>query len=223
MKKLVITIILSSIALTGSVFAHDCDIVSGESNKIIDSIVTTYGKNTTIANPISTNSKILIKYTNVVPTEAFRQALINLKAYCCSQILSCTKAEKNNLPTKYPASAYLFDHLIDITMRRLDGIPSLAYGLKSVDPTALIRRNKITEIANSVPPNTPQAKEIEALYKNYWTLHEGETKNLYTVIEKYNDYNGEIPIISLADKYNTLCEITKMIYEQTKLNSNISI
>jgi hypothetical protein len=88
------------------VFANDCNVVLGTG---IESTVLVYNK----------------IYEKVLPSIAFKQALTNLKAYCClnGDRLSCSSGEKENLPTKYfPESIYLFDHLIDVAMRRLDGI-----------------------------------------------------------------------------------------------------
>ena len=117
---------------------------------------------------------------------------------------ACTDKEKENLPTQYPESAYLFDHLIDITMRRLDGITGLAYGL-SPDPTALKRREEIDKIANSAIGM--QASEIEKLYREYRQLHNNENFD----ITNYN--KNDFAIFSLRDKYNTLCDILKNLYE----------
>lgn len=100
-------------------------------------------------------------YLNVLPAEAFKRALINLKSYCCTQVnfkVSCSANDIQNIKPPYPESAFLFDHLIDVAMRRLDGDKKLAYGLDP-DPTALERRQKIAEIAgsaNGTPANTIQ-------------------------------------------------------------------
>lgn len=193
MKKSIITTILSIVALTGSVFAHDCGLVI---EKNLEEILSNY----------SINYK---EYTWVLPAEAFNQALINLKAYCCAQVVqtACTDKEKENLPTQYPESAYLFDHLIDITMRRLDGITGLAYGL-SPDPTALKRREEIDKIANSAIGM--QSSEIEKLYREYRQLHNNENFD----ITNYN--KNDFATFSLRDKYNTLCDILKNLYEKLK-------
>jgi hypothetical protein len=102
----------------------------------------------------------MVKYHKFLPSDNFTTVISNLKAYCCSQnLIPCSKDEKSNLPEKnYPESPYLFDHLTDMSMRRLDGIPSLAYG-KEVDPMAKVRRNTIDTIATD--PTGTQAITIE--------------------------------------------------------------
>lgn len=189
MKKIIRTLLITSIATIGGAFANDCTIVDGIG---IESTANAYGKT----------------YINVLPAEAFKQALINMKAYCCTKpdLLTCTQSEKDNASKFYPKSEIFFDHLLDIAMRRLDGDKKLAYGLDP-DPTALERRTKITEIANSA--NGTPANTIEGIYTGYRTIH---TYPIDTVI---NNYNKNVATISLGDKYNTICELVKKIYEET--------
>jgi hypothetical protein len=64
-------------------------------------------------------------YKEVLSVSGFKQALTNLKAYCCKNpdLLNCPKEEADKLPQEYfPASESLFDHLLDVAIRRLDGI-----------------------------------------------------------------------------------------------------
>ncbi len=193
--------IVSICAITGSVFADDCNLVAGQE---IEWALKNYIQN-------------FSWYQTVIPAAGFNQALINLKAYCCSQNSPnpCTQAEKDKLPkTRYPESAYFFDHLVDVTMRRLDGIASLAYNLK-LDPTGKERREYITEVAKN--PSGAQGKTLEDQYKKYRSWHIGTTKNLSTVVKIYDKNN--IETLSLTDKYNTLCEIIKNIYEDTGVDN----
>ena len=185
-----------SITITGGVFAHDCKAVLGDN---FDATVNNYNN---------------MAYKNALPTEAFKQALTNLKAYCCSMVIpgSCTQAEKDNLPKDYyPESAYLFDHLVDVAMRRLDGIQTLAYNLEP-DPTGKARREHITKTADDT--NGVQASTIQKTYTGYRTLHIDFTKNLDKVIEEYP--KNDITTLSLEDKYNTLCDLIKTIYEKVQ-------
>ena len=197
MKKLVRTMLIIGIATIGGVFADDCDILVNKKESItidkkIESIVKTYDQ----------------KYLNVLPIEAFSWALINLKAYCCRQAFQkyCSSDDEKNLSLYYPKSAFFFDHLLDVALRRLDGIKSLTYNI-SPDPTALERRTKITEIANNA--NGVQANEIESLYTKYRTLHK------YPIDSIITKYNKDITTISLGDKYDTICELVREIYNKT--------
>ncbi len=177
------------------VFAHDCNLVVSSPNTLDETV-----KNYNI------NYKI---YHNALPTQAFKQALINLKAYCCSQITQkwCTKDEIKNLPKTYPESEYLFDQIFDVAMRRLDGIQTLAYGLDP-DPTALERRTYITQTAANA--NGAQAGDIQNMYNKYWKLHAFSLDNIL------ENYNKDVATVSLADKYTTLCDIMKKIYDIQK-------
>jgi len=191
-------------AITGSVFAHDCALVLDNNS---ESILNNYTINYT-------------KYQNFLPVEAFNQALIHLKAYCCSQVTSksCSQKEKENLPKIYPESAYLFDQILDVMMRRLDGNKELAYGLEP-DPTGSARRQNITEIANNTSGLTP--KHIETLYTEYRTLHANTTKFTDIVLNNYQKNN--LATLSLLDKYTTLCSLTKDIYTKMQKDQTIVI
>ena len=202
MKKTILTITIISLGLIQVTFAslsNDCNILTDKKNtipidKMIEGMVNGYGAKW---------------YADVLPAEAFKKALTNLKAYCCTQSFKkyCSADDINNKTTYYPKSAILFDHLLDVAIRRLDGITWLAYNL-SPDPTGLERRTKITEIANSATGMV--AKKIENLYTGYREWHIRTTMNTGTVIAGYKTNN--IATLSLGDKYNTICQIVKEIY-----------
>jgi len=141
--------------MLGGVFANDCFILTDEENKI----------------PIDEHIKAIVgsyetTYVKILPVEAFERALINLKSQCCKKEIrkTCSESDMQNIKDPYPESAWLFDHLIDVAMRRLDGVKELAYGLDP-DPTALDRRKKITAIATNPKVTTP--KDIEKLFTGY--------------------------------------------------------
>lgn len=191
MKKTILASIIGLIAITGSVFADDdCGLVVGKS---LEGTMQHYQT---------------FSYKTVISEAAFRQALINLKAYCCTKVRSC-KDEKDKIKEKpYPPSAYFFDHLFDVTMRRLDGVQSLAYGVE-VDPAGKAWREYINQVASD--PNGTQAMKLESTYTGYRTLHTKTTKNLDDVIARFSNTNSET--LSLGDKYNKVCELMKVIYE----------
>jgi hypothetical protein len=194
MKKLVLVSIIGMIAISGSVFADDdCDLVIG---KNITGTIENYQT---------------LGYQTVIPDEAFKMALTNLKAYCCTKARDCS-TEKDKIKEKpYPPSAFLFDHLFDVTMRRLDGIQSLAYGLE-VDPTGKARREYINKVASD--PNGAQALELEKKYKEYRTLHTKDTKEITTVTKNFSKSDAAtLATFSLGDRYNKVCELMKMMYE----------
>lgn len=189
---------LLCIATIGRTYANDCSILVDEEKKMtidenIEAIIASYKP----------------EYENVLPKEAFKKALINLKSYCCTREIkkSCSTGDMDKIQPHYPASVFLFDHLLDVAMRRLDGITGLAYNINP-DPTGIQRRTEITEIANSV--NGTPANTIEEIYIKYWTGHINTTKNLTTIINAYKDNN--IATLSLWDKYTTICKVVENIY-----------
>lgn len=149
----------------GTVFAYDdCALVQGKES--ITNAVKAYNS----------------RYQQFLPKEALQQALTNLKAYCCTKDI-CTSEEKQNLPKKYPKSAYLFDHLLDVNMRRLDGIQGLAYGL-TPDTAGKNWREYIQEVGEDT--NGVQAQGIEEKYKTYWSLHSNLAKNRDIVLQNFS-------------------------------------
>lgn len=191
MKKAILASIIGLIAITGSVFADDdCGLVVGKS---LEGTMQHYQA---------------FSYKTVIPEAAFRQALINLKAYCCTKVRSC-KDETDKIKEKpYPPSAYFFDHLFDVTMRRLDGVQSLAYGVEA-DPAGKAWREYINQVASD--PNGAQAMKLESTYTGYRTLHTKTTEKIDDVIARFSNTNSET--LSLGDKYNKVCELMKVIYE----------
>lgn len=200
MKKLLAIIIIGSIAITGNVFADDdCNLILENG---IEGTVQHY--------------KVL-EYKTVLPEQAFRRALSNLKTYCCIKARDCTNEKNLTKEELYPKSAFLFDHLFDVTMRRLDGVEKLAYGLE-VDIAGKTRREYINKVASD--PNGAQAMELEAKYKEYRTLHTKDTNDINHVIKNFSKENNKATL-SLADKYNKVCEIIKTMYEGLQKESII--
>jgi len=186
MKKVLIIVGLITICYIAQSYANDCKIFEGDIEK------TYAGKQ---------------EYRQFLDENAFQKAIIHLKAYCCKHHIKCT----DNLPEKhYPQSAFLFDHLVDVSMRRLDGIKELAYGLDP-DPMAKTRREEINKIA--ADPTGQQAVGIQELLNNYRPKEDKKkTQRTNTIVlPKYNTSNTEE--LSLTDKYATLCEINKIIYQ----------
>ncbi len=156
----------------------------------------------------------------MVPEAAFKQAITNLKAYCCTKVDpgACTPEEKKSIPENYPKSAFFFDQLLDVTMRRLDGVKSLAYNLEP-DQAGKERRDYITQVAND--PNPVQASTIESKYNEYRTWHQKNTKNIDKVIELFSW--GNLPAtFSLRDRYNTVCMIMRKVYESIQSSGAVT-
>lgn len=149
-------------------------------------------------------------FIGVLPPEALAKAFENLKRFCCqSSSIDNTNCLWYKQAQGYPLSPFLYDHLIDIGLRRLDGVSKFAYGL-SGDETGTRRRTFINQAATE--QNSPQAKDIAQEYKTYWSTKiainpESTTKQVQIFLQKYNTSE-----VSLIDKYNATCEIMKRIY-----------
>lgn len=186
--KIIGFIIVWSISI-GTVWAYDdCALVQGKDT--IPNAIKSYGW----------------PYQQFFPKEALQQALTNLKAYCCTKDL-CSQEEKQNLPNRYPKSAYLFDHLLDISMRRLDGIQSLAYGL-TPDTAGKNWRTYTQTVGEDT--NGVQAQQIVEKYEAYWSIHSNTTKNRDSVLQYFSWENNNI--LSLRDKYDSICILTQQVY-----------
>lgn len=180
-------------------------------------------------------------FWKVYPKDALERAINNLTAYCCKDILKqwvtpdarCKDADK--LPTDWPDSPYLFDHLIDVGLRRLDILNNYnKTPIVNSDPTWSARRlgpgkdNRkwIKTEAESTDATSPL--KIVNGYKLYRTLHEDWMfKKTHLKIDNLIEDQDEKPklqnfltnydiaeIVSLADKYNNLCRIARNIYER---------
>lgn len=206
MKKRGIGIVMVVMCGYTQTFANDCGLVNtGNLEAIINNF----------------NSANYTKYHKFMIPEGFAQAVTNLKTHCCTKkLITCTEAETKNFPKeeKYPQSDYLFDHLIDITMRRLDGEKTLAYNL-DVDPMAEKRRTIIKDLANK--ENGIPASIIQWDFVGYWTLNKKKTRNLEIVLKNYN--TTDTWTLSMADKYDTVCELSKMLYKELQKDTKVII
>jgi hypothetical protein len=90
------------------------------------------------------------------PQDAISRASKNLRSYCCEQKIlrntdKVTICDPSDVPANkyFPQSAYLFDHIIDIMLRRLDGNESLIYPDVSVHPQWKSRREGMRNYASN--------------------------------------------------------------------------
>jgi len=108
MKK-IITIMIVLISLFAYVTANDCD-----------SVVSAWRNAEWNFEAI----KNWTAYEKILPAKAINQAMLNLKSFCCVEGLieaeSCKQDGEIDLKWIYPSSVYLYDHILDISMRRLD-------------------------------------------------------------------------------------------------------
>ncbi len=220
MEKSVFTFLFGILLLFGITSAHDCHLFPELSVKNLEK---TLFESSVKGNPALAT----------LTEEGLRRALINLKAHCCaSQILgdnaqmlaSCKKDAKYLAErTNYPQSSFLFDHIIDVMMRRLmvDG----KYEELPLDKKAQEWREKTDRIADGADGVIPVA--ISKDYKKFWGLQPeflipeyngvsapeykkaiNDLESKKAIFAKYEDWN-------LNTRYYNLCQ--SAIYLMTHL------
>jgi len=219
MKKLFILILW--ILFFSIVFARDdCNFVRKNLSGTTGLIA-----NGGFVNPLNSDS--------IYPNEAYFRALYNLKAYCCDNHLidlkSC-EVDKNMFSDVYPESWFLYDHLVDVGLRRLDAENNLIYGLNP-DSLGLERRNYINGVANNSDANFALSMSNE--FKKYWNTENKDYIGLlyfdnWDVFHNYNNiklksivsdpiYNS----INLYQKYKELCGVAASIYLDESEDNNM--
>lgn len=120
----------------------------------------------------------------------------NKKVYC------------DGYPTSknYPNSLILYDHLLDVGLRRLDGNKDLAYGLP-VDPTGEAWRTFIIQAAGDKEGKIT-AKNILEKYTAARSRGKQILPNARSKIQ-FENYmrNYNTPETTLADKYYNMCNV----------------
>ena len=208
MKKILIMIIIWLTLLWTTYAADsiwDCSLIWSK-----DSILAKWGE-----------GNLLTGVITAMPKEAMEMAFHNLNKYCCdAKIINCDNSNDNTL---YPESIYIFDHILDVYLRRLDAKEkndnwgNLSYNLQA-DWSGLEWRNFITTQGNSTTGTKPL--EIKTKYEKYWLW----TKDVASFINNDKDtkstWDNSIKsnIIwytswTLRDKYNLSCDLVNYIVE----------
>jgi hypothetical protein len=112
----------------------------------------------------------------IITKNDLNNAILNLKKYCCNKELWWLK-KNDKVCTENKAlfndnsldSPYLFDHIFDVIMRKLNWLPwdTNIYNGMTLDKKWEERRSEITKYATSSEWATPQS--ITDLYKKYRT------------------------------------------------------
>ena len=203
--KLIILCSLFAISYWWLIFAHDCDLVATTKD-----ISQSPGYTWFIQNINGLN------YQAVFPPDALAKALENLKKDCCQEsILDSTYCVGYTDSIDYPQSPFLYDQLIDVGFRRLDGNSALTYGL-APDPLGKTRRDFITQAAASGTGMT--ARAVMTGYQKYRSrkafLSRIDADENQTIFSNFIlNYNSPANV-TLADKYYNLCQVMKDIYDK---------
>lgn len=173
------------------------------------------------------NVKYKNAYKNVFSDEAIKQVFDNLRSFCCLQkdftkYDNCTWVDTSR---DFPYSAYLFDHMLDVYLRRLDAKQKdenwedLIYSL-TPDPKWQEWREYISNIWNSKDWYVPA--DIVAQYKKAWDSQEVFRSFSNDITNKsrgdweshINNVLSKYPDLTLWDRYYWACNIITYLYLQ---------
>lgn len=157
-------------------------------------------------------------YSAIYPKALLDIVQKNHNNYCCKnydgKISSSVESYCKNNPTDtYIDSPQVFDHLIDVGFRYLDGVKSLQYEGAALDKKGTERREKINAYGEN--PNGAIPLAIMNDYTTYWW---DRNKDL-DLIQSNNDtceaskirfakYNTEWDTTPLVEKYFVICELS---------------
>jgi hypothetical protein len=164
------------------------------------------------------------EYTSIYPEKLIEIAQKHLLAFCCSnkkEYLTNQNICKNITSDTYVDSPRLYDHLIDLGMRYLDGDSNLQYPQAPLDKQGEERRKWVTEYGK---PTGWIPLELQTKYTQYrWTMIEDfdiidSTKDCEKRDVKFAEYNTNRDTLSLAKKYFVLCELNSCMVDGEKNN-----
>lgn len=182
MKKIISGLMFGIALIIGSqTFANDCRILT-------DTSMQNYEQSKF---PLVYSKEPLIE-KKIIPEELIQRALLNLQAHCCAAGLGDSKSCEEdkvlrNGRSNYPQSGFLFDHLIDVLMRRRTNDAS--YPNFPVDPEGKQRYEKVKKLilqADGLLPTT-----FLADYQKYWSIQPEYKLTTLSEKEKFNLLNTE--------------------------------
>ena len=172
----------------------------------------------------------LENFAEIMPKEAMEKVFENLNKYCCEKKIntSCIATNDSGL---YPESMYIFDHVLDVYLRRLDAKQDndnwkdLLYGLEP-DPLWKDWREFIIERGNDVEWSLPL--EIQKKYESMWKGTQHILRFSQYTYKTINDWKANIKSAvnsydsrTLYDKYNLACDLTKYVSENVIQSINL--
>lgn len=155
-------------------------------------------------------------FSYLLNEQSLTVALQNLRAYCCSKdLLSDTNKNKicNNVQSanNFPESEYLYDHLVDVAVRKRDGRSTEAYNM-GIDGKTREYREYMDQIATKPEGSSPD--EIIA------KIQERRVPKTSPLIEWYNPetcantkQRKELESKTLYEKLANICTIARCAYD----------
>ncbi len=164
-------------------------------------------------------------YTSLYPQKLIDVAKEHITAYCCrykKEYMDNQNICENITSDSYVDSPRLYDHLIDVGFRYLDGDNNLQYLQAPLDTKWKERREWITKYGDTPTGRIPL--ELTNKYTEYrGTMIEDfdiidSTKDCETRKAKFAEYNKNRDTLSLAKKYFVLCELNSCMVNSQKNN-----
>lgn len=155
-------------------------------------------------------TKIASPYDALFSSDDLQVAVEHLRAACCAQkAIPGDEFDCKNTVDLYANSFYLYDHLIDIGLRKLDGDTELLYPWLEVDPMGWEWREKIDELANSEDGTMPL--EFQTRFAQTWWVAQGidypdDQSMCQTMMWQVVD-----PEVGLSQRYYVMCGIATCI------------
>ena len=166
------------------------------------------------------------QFTKIYPSSLLKIAQQNHKNYCCKYHNDLTSSSvdtfcADNPTTTYVDSPWLFDHLIDVGFRYLDGLEDLQYDGADVDTKAKEWREKIIELASD--PNGAVPLQILSDYTTYrWNrktdlnIVQSQDVSCSDSLQRFARYNAERDSLPLTQKYYIICELSSCMASNQK-------
>ena len=169
-------------------------------------------------------------YTSIYPQELITIAHHHLLTYCCKykkeNLIDQNICENIDISNPMVDSPRLYDHLIDVGMRYLDGDSELQYpknGPKKIlDKKGKERREFVTAYGEKITGWIPL--ELQTNYTQYRGTMIEDFDILYTNTpcpdrtKQFEQYNTNRDNLSLAKKYFVLCELSSCMVDDKKNN-----
>lgn len=156
--------------------------------------------------------KLNKSFSYLLDKKSLETALQNTRAYCCSQKSLtnkdiCKNADSAN---NFPESPYIYDHLVDVALRKRDGRKDIAYNLE-VDPKTQAYREYIAQIASK--PNGNKPDDIIKKIKERRIPNGSPFIKTYSEKICKNTNRNELENKTLYEKLANVCTIARCAYD----------
>lgn len=189
----IFTTILASSAYSFAVERYDCK---------IDSLIGEWA---------AAPKQLKDKFSYLLDEESLTMALQNLRAYCVSAELTSKEIGGNADSTNnFPESAYLYDHILDVAIRKRDGWEKNAYNL-AVDQKTVDYRSYMDKIATLPEGKSPD--DIIKKIKELWIPQNTPSIKSYSKKVCETENRGDLESKTLYEKLANICTISRCAYD----------